>query len=68
LLPLVAWVDNTYLYGNMSSTIFRLAALSFVFLWNDPLNWHTHDGHTLRERKREWREESDIPGSFSEWQ
>src|SRR5258708_39348627 len=33
--------------------------------WNDPLNWHTRDGHTLRERKQQWREESDIPGSFS---
>jgi hypothetical protein len=35
--------------------------------WNDPLNWHTHDGHTLRERKHEWREESDIPVSSSAW-
>jgi hypothetical protein len=35
--------------------------------WNDPLNWHTRDGHTLRERKQRWREESDIPGSFSAW-
>ena len=35
--------------------------------WNDPLNWHTRDGHTLRERKQQWREESDIPGSFSAW-
>src|SRR5229473_2588141 len=33
--------------------------------WNDPLNCHTRDGHTLRERKHEWREESDIPGSSS---
>jgi len=35
--------------------------------WTDPLNWHTRDGHTLRERKREWRDESDIPGSSSAW-
>jgi hypothetical protein len=28
--------------------------------WNDPLNWHSRDGHTLRERKQEWKEESDI--------
>ena len=20
-------------------------------MWNDPLNWHTRDGHTFRERK-----------------
>jgi hypothetical protein len=33
--------------------------------WNDPLNWHSRDGHTLRERKHQWREGSDIPGSFS---
>jgi hypothetical protein len=33
--------------------------------WNGPLNWHTRDGHTLRERKHQWREGSDIPGSFS---
>ena len=35
--------------------------------WNDPLNCHTRDGHTFLERKREWREGSDIPGSFSAW-
>jgi hypothetical protein len=35
--------------------------------WNDPLNWHIGDGHTLRERNHRWREESDIPGSFSAW-
>jgi hypothetical protein len=35
--------------------------------WNEPLNWHTRDGHTFRERKREWREESDIPESSSAW-
>ena len=39
----------------------------FDQFWNDPLNWHTRDGHTLRERKHQWREESDIPGSFSAW-
>jgi hypothetical protein len=35
--------------------------------WSDPLNWHTRDGHTFREGEREWREESDIPGSSSAW-
>ena len=35
--------------------------------WTAPLNWHTRDGHTFRERKREWRNESDIPGSSSAW-
>jgi hypothetical protein len=24
------------------------------------LNWHIWDGHTLREKKQEWKEESDI--------
>ena len=33
--------------------------------WNDPLNWHSRDGHTLRERKHQWREGSDIPGNSS---
>ena len=38
-----------------------------VNFWTDPLNWHTRDGHTFQERKREWRDESDIPGSSSAW-
>src|SRR5215831_13580438 len=32
--------------------------------WTDPLNWHTGDGHTLRERKHEWREESANSRKF----
>jgi hypothetical protein len=31
------------------------------------LNWHIGHGHTLRERNHRWREERDIPGSFSAW-
>jgi hypothetical protein len=40
---------------------------SIGLLWNDPLNWHTRDGRTLRERKRAWRDESDIHGSSNAW-
>ena len=52
--------------GEFVKTESRVVTVGSFRNWNDPLNWHTRDGHTLRERKHEWREESDIPGSSSE--
>ena len=52
----------------VASVFFRILVLASehslpvrAALWNDPLNWHTRDGHTLQERKREWREETIFP-------
>jgi hypothetical protein len=29
--------------------------------WNDPLNWHSRDGHTLRERNTSGEKEAIFP-------
>jgi hypothetical protein len=29
--------------------------------WNDPLNWHSRDGHTLRERNTSGEKKAIFP-------
>src|SRR6267154_1694711 len=59
--PRPSWLRTALWVGKLTDSRFCDSA----FVWNDPLNWHSCDGQTLRERKHQWREGSDIPGSFS---